>query len=449
MKHKNNKKDRIPPFKRAFRFLRHRTYTALHRLDRSTEEAFSEEPIDFSAPSVPYYENLASRLGFARVVLYMALLVFVIVTVISNHRLITYENLYYLAKDISASTQTAHAEADRLNYPISDGSVDFAQYRGGLVSVGTEVVTVMSGAGRKTLSVNVDYADPQVRASDKYFLTFGRGENSFSLYNAFVQVHKEITEFPVYDAAVADNGAFAVLTRSRTHTSEVLLYDEGNMDEPAFICRRVGYVTGIALASDGSCLGVVSIEDQGGVFQTKISLVRIGSYITEESVVFDGAVGSLCGFTTNDRLAVLLSDRLLVLKQDATITSEISFEGRTLVQGTISGGHVAVISRDDGDLSTEYLTTYDHNGRKLAEIVLDAQHPLRLAGGADDMAFGGDTLYVRAGDTLLWMDSNRLSVIAEATVSRNTVELLPIDGDAVRVCTPVYADRLSGKKHAE
>ena len=445
MKDKNNKKDRISPFRRAFRFLRHRTYVALHRLDSSTEEAFSEVPIDFSAPSVPYYENLASRMSFARVVLYMALLVFVIVTVISNHRLITYENLYYLAKDIGASTQIAHAEANRLNYPVSAGKADFAPYRGGLVSVGTEVVTVMSGAGRKTLSVNVDYANPQVRASDKYFLTFGRGETSYALYNAFVQVHKEITEFPVYDAAVADNGTFAVLTRSRTHTSEILVYGE-DMEEPIFISRRVGYVTGMALAADGSCLGVVSVEDEGGVFQTKISLIRIGNHVTEESVVFDGAVGSLCGFTTNDRLAVLLSDRLLVLKQDATITSEIFFDGRTMVQGTISGGHVAVISRDDGDLSAEHLTTYDHNGRKLAEIALDAQHPVRLAGGADDMAFGGDTLYVRAGDTLLWMDGHRLSVIAETTVSRDTVELLPVDGDAVRVCAPAYADRLSAKE---
>lgn len=443
---KNNKKDPRVPFRQVFRRLRRRTYAALRRLDRNTEEVFSEEPIDFSAPSVPYYENLASRLSFARVVLYMALLVFVIVTVICNHRLITYENLYYLAKDISASTQTAHAEADRLSYPVSSGDADFAAYRGGLVSVGTDVVTVMSGSGRKTLSVNVDYAAPQVRAADKYFLTFGRGETSFSVYNSFVQVHKEITEFPIYDAAMADNGIFAVLTRSRTHTSEVVVYDDG-MDA-IFICRRVGYVTGIALSPDGSCLGVVSVEDHEGVFQTKITLVRIGTYITEESVIFDGPVGSLCGFTTNDRFAVLLSDRLLILKQDATITAEISFDEKSLVQGTISGGHVAVISREDSDLSAEALTTYDHNGRKQAEISLDAQHPIRQAGGADDMAFGGGTLYVRAGDTLLWMDSDRLSVIAETTVSRDTIELLPVDGDAVRVCTPAYADRLSGKKQS-
>ena len=41
-----------------------------------------------------------------------------------------------------------------------------------------------------------------------------------------------------------------------------------------------------------------------------------------------------------------------------------------------------------------------------------------------------------------------LTVEAEATVSRDAVEILPIDGDAVRVCTPAYADRLSGKEQS-
>ncbi len=441
-----SKKGFRAPFRRAFRFLRRRTYTALDRLDRNTEEVFSEEPIDFSAPSVPYYENLASRMSFARVVLFMALFVFVVVTVISNHRLITYENLYYLAKDIGASTQTAQSQAERLNYPISSSEADFAAYRGGIVSAGAEVVTVMSGSGRKTLSVNVDYAAPRVRASDKYFLTFGRGETSFAVYNSFVQVHKAITEFPVYDAAMADNGSFAVLTRSRTHTSEVFLYDDG-MD-PIFVCRRVGYVTGLAISPDGSCLGVVSVEDINGTFQTKITLVRVGTHVTEEIVTVDGAVGSLCAFTTNDRLAVMLSDRLMVFKQDATVTAEVFFEERSLVKGTISGNHIALISRDSTDLSTEYLTTYDHNGRKLAETVLTREHPLRVAGGVDDMAFGGSTLYIRARDTLFWLNAGNLSVTAEATVSRDTVAILPIDGDAVRVCTTAYADRLTAKEHS-
>ncbi len=433
------KRDPRAPFLRAFRALRRRAYSVLNRFGKSTDEAFSEEPIDFSAPSVPYYENLASRLSFFRIVLYMALFVFVIVTVISNHSLITYENLYYLAKDIGASTLTAQSEAERLSYPISATDADFASFRGGLVSVGSEVVTVMSGSGRKTLSVNVEYAAPQVRASDKYFVTFDRGAPSFAVYNSFVQVYKEITDFPVYDAAVADNGVFAILTRSRDYTSDVVVYDDDM--KPIFIAHRTGYVTGLAIAPDGSGLGVVSIEEENGVFVTKISLIRIGSHITEESVTVTDATGSIAAFTTNDRLAVLLSDRLMVFKLDATITAEVMLDGREAILGNISDGHIALLTRDTTDLSVEYLTTFDHNGRREAELVLTEEHLIRTSGGADAMAFGGDTLYVLAGDTLMWMGSDRLTITATATVSRDTMAILPMDGKTVMVCTPAYADR--------
>ncbi len=437
------KRDPRAPFRRVFRNLRRRAYMAFRRFGKHTDEAFSEEPIDFSAPSVPYYENIASRLSFARIVLYMALFVFIIVTVISNHKLITYENLVFLAKDIGASTRTAQSEAERLNYPISATEADFAAFRGGLVAVGSDVVTVMSGSGRKTLSVNVDYAAPAVCASDKYFITFDRGEPSFAVYNTFAQVHKEITDFPVYNAAVADNGTFAILTRSRDYTSEVLVYDD-NM-KPILVLRRTGYITGLSLASDGSCLGVVSVEDVDGIFETKISLVRIGNRISEESVTMKGSVGSLCGFTTDDRLAVILSDRLMVFKPDATITAEVTWSERTPLLGHIENGHIALLTRDDTDLSAEYLTTYDHNGRKRGELRMDADHPIRLSGGADLLGFGGNTLYVRARNTLYWLDIDRLTVTDTAKVSYDTIAILPIDGNAVRVCTPAFADRLMGK----
>ena len=197
-------KNPLPRLKKAFAGLFDRATGYVRGVGRQTDEILSGEPIDFSAPSIPYYENLAARLGFARVVLYMVLLVFVVVTVISNHRLITYENLYYLAKDIGAASQTAKAQADSLSYPISSKGSDFGLYRGGLVISGVVVVTAMSASGRQTLSVNVAYADPCVRASDKFCLSFGRGEKSFSVYNAFVQVHTETTTPPRLRAKSAE-----------------------------------------------------------------------------------------------------------------------------------------------------------------------------------------------------------------------------------------------------
>lgn len=409
---------------------------------RQKDEILSGEPIDFSAPSIPYYENLAARLSFARVVLYMALLVFVVVTMISNHRLITYENLYYLAKDIGAASQTAKAHADSLSYPISAVGTDFALYRGGLVISGGDVVTAMSASGRQTLSVNVAYADPCARASDKYCLTFGRGEKNFSVYNAFVQVHTETTEYPVFDAAVGDNGNFAIVTRSRDYKSEVIVYNS-NMDKLA-VYHLGGYVTGISMNEEGNRLGVVSVESQNGVWETKITVIRIGNRVSQSSATVTGALGSTCGYVTDDRLAVIFTDRIMVINSDATVTGEMLFADTTPTLAAIGRGSVAILSESNSDLTESILTVYDKNARTSYSITLDEEHPITQAGRPSALAIGENTLYFWAGDHLFRLAGNGRQIF-QIDLSHDTLAVLPESDDEVMICTPAYAYRLNEK----
>ena len=413
---------------------------------RQTDEVLAEEPIDFSAPSIPYYENLANRIGFARVVIYMVLLVFIVVTVVCNHRLITYENLYYLAKDIGAATMTAQSKADRISYPISSSEADFALYRGGMVAVGSEVVTAVSGSGRQTLSVNVAYAQPCVRTSDKYCLTFGRGENSFAVYNSFVQVHREITEFPVYEAAVGDSGHFAVVTRSRDYTSEVIIYD-GDMEKLANL-HLGGYVTGLSMNREGDRLGVISVESVGGIWETKITLVRIEKRITQESETLTGLFGSACGFVDEERLAVIFSDRLMIWGTDATVKGEQRFDGASPSLCAISAGRVAVLCERRDDLSGRTLQVFDKNGKPVYDLTIDAAHPIGRGGETLEIAFGGEALFIRTPSRLFRLSGNGDDLTA-ADISRDTLSILPTDDSDVLVCTPAYAARLDGGDFAE
>ncbi len=432
------KKNPFNRLRKLTRDLYDRAADRVRKFTKQTDEVLSEEPIDFSSPSIPYYENLANRLSFVRVVLYMVLLVFVVVTVLCNHRLITYENLYYLAKDIGAATQTAQSQADQISYPISSSDADFVLYRGGMVIAGSEVVTAMSGSGRQTLSVNVAYAEPCVRASDKYCLTFGRGERTFSVYNSFVQVYREITEYPVYDAAVGDNGHFAIVTRSRDYTSEVIIYD-GDMEKLAN-CHLNGYVTGLSMNREGDRLGVVSVESVNGIWETKITLIRIEKRISQESATLSGSFGSACGFVTEDRFAVVCSDRLLIWDTDATVKGEALFDGTTPTLCAIGDGRVAILSKVDTDISENELKVFDKNGRIVYRVSMDATHPVQISGSAVEMAFGGDILYIRTKDKLYRLSGNGKG-LASAAISHDTLTILPAE-DEVLVCTPAYAARL-------
>lgn len=429
----------VQGIKRTFRRLYGLAVGRVKRFSRQTDEVLTETPIDFSAPSIPYYENLAHRLGFIRIVLYMILVVFVTVTMVSNHRLITYENLYYLAKDIGAATLTAQSMADQISYPISAADAEFAFFRGGVAVAGSDVVTAMSGSGRQTLSVNVAYGDPCVRASDKYCLTFGRGETSFSVYNSFVRVHHELTDFPIYDATVGNNGHFAVVTRSRDYTSEVILYD-GNMEKLANL-HLGGYVTGLGMNSRGDRLGVVSVESQNGLWETKITIVRVENRISQSSATVSGSFGSTCGFISEDRFAVAFSDRLMIWGSDATVKGEAMTEDREPLLVAVGSNRVALLSRNDGDLKTYTLTVYDRSAKVSYRLDMDESHPITQSGGADHLSFGDNILYIRSGDQLFRLSANG-SDLAVTSISRDTLAILPVSGEEVFVCTPAYAVRV-------
>ena len=78
-----------------------------------------------------------------------------------------------------------------------------------------------------------------------------------------------------------------------------------------------------------------------------------------------------------------------------------------------------------------------------------AELPDRIlkAGGADQLCFGGSVLFIRAGETLFRMGGSGGDLSA-AEISRDTLAILPVNGDEVFVCTPAYANRLDKEDFA-
>jgi len=416
---------------------------AAERFGQQTDEVIEQaEPIDFSSPSIPYYQTLANRIAFVRVILYMVLLVFVVTTVVSNSSLITYSNLYYLVKDIGAASLTAQSEAEHLSYPLSPTSSDFALFRGGLVVAGGSEVTAISGSGKQTMSQNVSYAAPAVRASDKFYLTFGRGENSFAVYNSFVRVYSEDTEYPVFDACVGDNGYFAVVTRSRDYASEVILYND-RMEKIANY-HLGSYVTDVALNKDGDVLAITSITSEDGRWLSKIHLVRIEKRITSEVVEISGAFASLCGFISGDRAAVVMDDRLLILRPDGTINAEILFSDGEATLCAISDGRAAILQQGDSHLSEQILTVYDRSGKQVYRLTVNANSAVNPLEGATAMTFGGNVLFIRTRNGV-WRIAANGSSATFAEVGRDATDILAYDGDSLLICFPAYARRVSAE----
>ncbi len=408
----------------------------LRRFSRLPEdEIISDEPIDFSAPSVPYYTNLSEKFNLARIVLYMVLFVFVVVTVLSSRHLITYDNLYYLVKNINAATLTAQSQADYLNYPMSSATADFAIYRGGLTVAGGREITVLSGSGKQTLSENVSMSRPCVRAGQQYFITFSRGENDFSVYNGFVRLRKETTDFPIYEACMSRDGSFAVLTRSMDYTSEVIFYDD-DMDKLA-AAHISGYVTSLSISEDGKTVAILSLELKDQIYVTKLTVLRRGtSGITNREIFVEGRTALTSVFSDDDRLAVVFEDGLCLYKNNGDQVTEVSFEGTSPHLCAAADGYVAVLCHTENSLTGRELSVFDKNGRLAYRVDLSS------VSNADELLLVGENAYIRTGERILYV-TDRGNRLFKATVHRDTITLLSDEDGELLACGPAFAQRLS------
>lgn len=428
--------DRTPPHRRrprrggsAARAVQNGVRRLFGRLPLPEED---REPIDFSAPSVPYYDDLARRFHLTQIILYLVLFVFVVTAVLSSRERITYANLYYLVKDINAASHIAEDAADRLDYPASVTTPAFVRYRGGLVVVGAQEVTVLSGSGKQTLTAQVNYGTPAAAASEKYFITYGRGENSFAVFNAFTQIHSETTDYPVYGAAVADDGSFILLTRSADYTSRVVFYDRDCSVRASYYLT--GYALSVAVSPSGDFAAVTSVEDADGNFRSKINIFRLSGGIANETVTVENALAGMCGFAAEDRVAVAFPDRLTVLRTDGSVQAEVSLGDGTPALCTIASGRIAVLTKNSKKAGNYTVKVFDKNGKAVynRDVVPDAEPTAA--------AFGGNVLYIRAGSYLYRLSGDGRAVTT-ARISRDMLAVLPDSDSSLLVCGSAFATR--------
>lgn len=404
---------------------------ALADMDTQTQT----EPIDFSTPSIPYYINLADKFHLARIVLYMVLFAFLVVTLFSSRQVITYENLYYLVKDINAAGVTAASQVDYLNYPLSQATPDFAMFRGGLVIAGGDEITVLSASGKQTLSDNVKLTRPSVSAGGQYFIVYSRDEKNFTVYNAFAKMRKELTEYPVYDACMGNDGSFGVLSRSMDYTSEVTWYND-DMSRLA-ACHIGGYVIDLVMSLDSRAMAVLSSDVISGAYESKVTILRRdgGGNVTYKEIAVSGAcLGGV--FLTEDALCVMTESGFDIYHVDGSLQSQMSFDGERAMLWGATTGYFSVLSQSKINLSQNMLKVFDKNGKLVYNVEVDDMETPSC------LVMDGSDVYLLDAAHILSVSrgGERLRV---AEVDRNTLTLLLSDQGELLALTPAFARYLN------
>ena len=304
----------------------------------------------------PYYASIARGYHLAQMALFGLLAAFIILSMLIRSDDITYENFFYLFKDIHAAVDSDEVSFSTLVYD-ADETQDFATYRGGLAVAGESGLTVFTATGRQTLNQTLNMNSPILLSSSRGVLVYEQGGYHFALYNSFTRLHAGQTEGMLSCAAISDYGWFAVASHDGS-SSNISLYDKHSKLKTEYF--KNGFTTALALNTAGDLLAIVTTDAQDGAFLTRMELYRPGTDELLREWSFDHFFPITCRFADNKTLYLVGTDRMLILGQNGDTHVDITFD--KTIERAFCSDHGYALRFSDGTLGI-----YDEAGTLIGQ----------------------------------------------------------------------------------
>ncbi len=330
-----------------------------------------KEQIDLQNPRNAYYDNISNIYHTLFLVFLAALLVFVCVSMLCNLELFTYENFYYLAKDISAASDLLSGSGNVINYETSVRNQSFTLYRGGLAVAGDSGLQLFTATGRETLNASPDYVSPILLGSERYLLVYDIGEKRYSIYNSFVCVHHEEYDYPVYAGAISDSGYYTIVSESYDHAGVVSLYN----DHFELVNRynRTEMVTCTAINQAGNRVAFATTGMQNGEYVSTLVIAVPGEDQTSSEMQFNGLFPYSIEFIDQHRL-LLIGDSAsyIVSVDDGTVICSIPYAGMKLAYADTNESNIALVFSVNPVTDTHRIIIANKNGALIADETFEA-----------------------------------------------------------------------------
>ncbi len=301
---------------------------------------------EYASPRNEYYATVAERYGTAQMLLFVLLSLFLVVALLINSEWISYENFYYFVYDFGDYITSADGNIESIVYDTGNFS-DFGIFSGKLAVAGSNGLRLYTSSGRTAFEDTDPIAKPVLDISESFMLAYDDGGSEYRIYNLFTVVHSQNTDYPIYGASIADNGAYAIITGDGTHTSCVKVYNR-RFDEIQSIGRS-SYVVGVSITPSGDRVAALSYSQSGGSFTTHLYMTRSGSTEPYADVKLENSFPLYCSYTEKGCLTLVCEDRILTYNTYGALVEEITFgEAETLKEVDINRFGAAVMLRSNG-----------------------------------------------------------------------------------------------------
>ena len=327
-----------------------------------------------------YFRMIRFFVAILFVVLILSVLLF------SGNRF-SYENIYYMFKDVSFVSSYSESRPETLNYSKAISNQSFSEFKNGLAVASDSEIKFFTSTGRVTMTQGSEFSNPLILSSYDTSLVYDSGRNSFSLYNSFVQLYSEKLDYPIATADICDDGSFLIVTKSKDYASTVRIYDQSfNLEEEYYKNDRV---ISARLSDNGKYCAVVSLDAKNGESIVSLNVLKIGSDKLYSSVELSGLMPYECRFLSDDRVMLICSDRMFIYNLRGDIKKEFLYPSE-LIQVSSDADRCAMLFRGTQLNGDNRIYVFDQNGNSIFNGILN--------GNISDMIYSNGYVYFLRGE---------------------------------------------------
>ena len=374
----------------------------------------------------PEEARISYFFGWARTVTFALLCILLCLTLIFGGGIFSYENVYYMFKDIQYVSTYGEARAEQLNYSRPMARQDFSVFKNGLAVASDSELKLFTSTGRVTMTRGSEYSNPKLSASDSSILVYDQGNRDFSVYNSFTELYRERLDFPISSASMSDVGTYTIVTKNEKYRSCVRLYDKHN--ELKFEYCKNDYIISAQLSQDGALLAVLSLNADGGKSEVTLTLVNANRGAVKKSVRIDDSMPYSCQFLSNDRIVVFSQSGAYVY--NTNLAQKSSYSKGSIMQYAYDDTGFVLITEGGGIAASNTVIAFNKNG----QTVMNQQ----ITGDVRDVKIKSTYAYVLT-DNCVYRFDTRFGTVSIAAFSSEDARLAVFSDGSVAVCTDAVA----------
>ncbi|MBE6680183.1 MAG: hypothetical protein E7598_06655 [Ruminococcaceae bacterium] len=382
----------------------------------------AKKPLVNEAPpeNNEYYLRISKKLRNTKYLMLLLMVAALIFTLWAYRSRLTYGNFRYLLRDIDEAGHTS-LSTDAVYYTANDTNA-FLHFRGDLAVGSSDGISFHRALGSRSFEDKVVFKSPVLAGSDKYMIAYDSGGKTFYVYNSISRVYSETLPHAIIDIAAADNGNFAVLTKSDVGDFVIRVYDK-NFSLVGEV-NRSGFVYSLDFPENDRIFFAETYVSEAAIYSDAL-FYTVGQEDVEKAFTVQGLIFDIT--KTKSGYAVLFDGGIEFYDESYAKTDSHSFGTSDVVYGDKSKRGICVLL-DTNRIGTSYsvFAAFDDGSSFTAEV-----DP-----GARGAVLCKDAVCVLYDEYLLVCNADK----AEKTdISDGAKALLKRDDGSVIVCYNDYA----------